>query len=513
LLNEIAHDRVSHAYLFCGTRGTGKTSTAKVFAKALNCRAPVNGEPCETCETCGAINAQRAMCVTEIDAASNNGVDNVREIREEVRYPPTDGRYKVYIIDEVHMLSAGAFNALLKTLEEPPEHVVFILATTDPQKIPATILSRCQRFDFKRISVEEMTSAIKGYVSDESLRVTDEALEYIARVSDGAMRDALSILDQCSAFYYGEEVTLDKALNILGAVDSKVLFELTGALYSHDSAKCLEIIDRIVMDGRDVGQFAADLLSHMRGLLVAHFVHGEGLNLSSENIAALKAQAAEIERDTLIHYINIFSIMQGQLRYAPNERILLEVACVKICNPSAEDGQEALMSRIKKLENAISQGLPQLQAAPAPAGDFPAAQAEPDIPAASVSVQPDSEVSAAVKAVPEDIQHVAERWGEFAGGFEALLKPMLEKAAPKYLTGGALTIVCASKSNADYLKNKEHLISKALEEMFRRTFELKFLDRNEYDEQHAKIYGTPDTDDGLDALAAEYGSFPGFEIM
>ena len=212
LQNQIRANRIGHAYLFCGTRGTGKTTVAKIFAKAVNCEHPVEGSPCGECETCRSIAAGTSMNVIEIDAASNNGVDNIREIREEVAYRPTEGRYKVYIIDEVHMLSIGAFNALLKTLEEPPEYVIFILATTEVHKIPITILSRCQHYDFKRISIETITDRMKELMDTEHVEVEDKALRYIAKAADGSMRDALSLLDQCIAFYMGQKLTYDNVL-------------------------------------------------------------------------------------------------------------------------------------------------------------------------------------------------------------------------------------------------------------------------------------------------------------
>ena len=240
--NQILSDRVSHAYLFCGTRGTGKTSTAKIFARAINCLAPKEGNPCNECTLCRAALENRSMNVIEIDAASNNGVDNIREIREEVKYPPTQGKYKVYIIDEVHMLSSGAFNALLKTLEEPPEHVIFILATTDPQKVPATILSRCQRFDFHRITTEQIAQTLSEYMKIEDIPVQKEALHYIARLGDGSMRDSLSILDQCTAFYSDELLTLEKVLDVVGAVDNSILFSVVEAILLKDAKKSMDFI-------------------------------------------------------------------------------------------------------------------------------------------------------------------------------------------------------------------------------------------------------------------------------
>ena len=270
LKNQMKTGRVSHAYLFCGTRGTGKTSTAKIFARAINCTNPTaDGEPCNECAVCKDILAGRSVNVIEIDAASNNGVDNIREIREEVKYPPTQGKYKVYIIDEVHMLSAAAFNALLKTLEEPPAHVIFILATTDPQKVPATILSRVQRFDFRRITTETIAQTLMGYLKEEGQQATPEAVRYVAHLGDGSMRDSLSILDQCLAFFSGEEVTLEKVLDIMGAVDQTIFFEMTDALAKRDAKEAMLLVEQMMQDGRDVKQFVTELLQHLRNLLMA----------------------------------------------------------------------------------------------------------------------------------------------------------------------------------------------------------------------------------------------------
>ena len=226
LKNQIKADRIGHAYLFCGTRGTGKTTVAKIFAKAVNCQHTEDGSPCGKCEMCRSIASGASMNVIEIDAASNNGVDNIREIREEVAYRPTEGKYKVYIIDEVHMLSIGAFNALLKTLEEPPEYVIFILATTEAHKIPITILSRCQRYDFKRISIDTIADRLRELMTEENVEVEEKAIRYVAKMADGSMRDALSLLDQCIAFYLGQKLTYDHVLEVLGAVDTDVFSRL-----------------------------------------------------------------------------------------------------------------------------------------------------------------------------------------------------------------------------------------------------------------------------------------------
>ena len=258
LQNQIKANRIGHAYLFCGTRGTGKTSVAKIFAKAVNCERPLNGSPCGECETCRAISEGRSMNVIEIDAASNNGVDNIREIREEVAYRPTEGKYKVYIIDEVHMLSIGAFNALLKTLEEPPEYVIFILATTEAHKIPITILSRCQRYDFKRISIDTISQRLLDLMEREQVEVEERAIRYIAKAADGSMRDALSLLDQCIAFYLGQKLTYDHVLEVLGAVDTEVFSRLLREIISRDVGKVLKSVEELVMQGRELGQLTTD---------------------------------------------------------------------------------------------------------------------------------------------------------------------------------------------------------------------------------------------------------------
>ena len=268
LKNQIEANRIGHAYLFCGTRGTGKTTVAKIFAKAVNCEHPVNGSPCGECAMCRSIAAGTSMNVIEIDAASNNGVDNIREIREEVAYRPTEGKYKVYIIDEVHMLSIGAFNALLKTLEEPPEYVIFILATTEVHKIPITILSRCQHYDFKRISIETITGRMRDLMQEEQVEVEEKALRYVAKAADGSMRDALSLLDQCIAFYLGQKLTYDNVLEVLGAVDTDVFSRLLRSVIRRDVPKVLDIVDDLVMQGRELTQLATDFTWYLRNLLL-----------------------------------------------------------------------------------------------------------------------------------------------------------------------------------------------------------------------------------------------------
>ena len=349
LQNQIKANRIGHAYLFCGTRGTGKTTVAKIFAKAVNCEHPVNGSPCGECEMCRSISEGRAMNVIEIDAASNNGVDNIREIRKEVAYRPTEGRYKVYIIDEVHMLSIGAFNALLKTLEEPPEYVIFILATTEAHKIPITILSRCQRYDFKRISIDTISSRLMDLMEREQIEVEERAIRYIAKAADGSMRDALSLLDQCIAFYLGQKLTYDHVLEVLGAVDTEVFSKLLREIISRDVVNVLNSVEELVMQGRELGQLATDFTWYLRNLLLVKSSDNmeDVLDVSRENLAQLKEEAQMIENDTLIRYIRIFSELSNQLKYATQKRVLLEVALIKLSKPAMEVNQDSLQERIR----------------------------------------------------------------------------------------------------------------------------------------------------------------------
>ena len=277
LQNQIEKERMSHAYLFCGTRGTGKTTIAKIFAKAVNCENPVAGNPCGECPSCKKITANASMNVIEIDAASNNGVDNIREIVEQVSYSPAEGKYKVYIIDEVHMLSIGAFNALLKTLEEPPSYVIFILATTEAHKIPITILSRCQRYDFKRISIDTITARLQELAQKEQIDVEERALRYVAKCGDGSMRDSLSLMDQAIAFHIGEKLTYDMVLDVLGAVDQEVFARLTQNMIDQNVTGCISLLEEIVMQGRELAQFVTDYTWYLRNLLLVK---------TSENVEA-----------------------------------------------------------------------------------------------------------------------------------------------------------------------------------------------------------------------------------
>lgn len=354
LRNSVVTGRIAHAYLFCGTRGTGKTTMAKIFSRAINCLQPKNGDPCNECEICKGILSQSILDVVEIDAASNNSVDNVREIRDEVIYAPSQARHKVYIIDEVHMLSTGAFNALLKTLEEPPGHVVFILATTEPHKLPATILSRCQRFDFRRISVESMMDRLDNIACSGGVTVQRDALRLIARLADGALRDAISILDQCMGLG-SSEVSYNDVLNVVGIVNDVFIAQVVDALSSKNIGRILELVEQLVMNGKDITQFVSDLVYYFRNLLVCSITDrpGEIVEASEEVLDTMKRQAADFGQEQIMQVIKDLSLLEASLKWATHPRILLEVSLMKICKSSTiPDG--SILDRLARLEDRIN---------------------------------------------------------------------------------------------------------------------------------------------------------------
>ncbi|MBR0382352.1 MAG: DNA polymerase III subunit gamma/tau [Eubacterium sp.] len=359
LRNQIEYQRIGHAYLFCGTRGTGKTSVAKLFAKAVNCQNPDHGSPCNQCPSCRSINSSSSMDVLEIDAASNNGVDNIRSIREQVQYMPVEGKYKIYIIDEVHMLSPGAFNALLKTLEEPPAHVIFILATTEKHKIPVTILSRCQKYDFRRISADTITAHLEDLMEKEGIEAESRALKYIARAADGSMRDALSLLDQCISFYLGQPVTYDHVLDVLGAADNTVFVTLLKCMVSQDAIGVLRVIDDIIAQGRELTQFLADFLWYLRNLLILKDQEDTAgaLDLSPEMEESLREDSSLVSTAGLLRYIRILSDLLGQIRASTQKRVLLEVGFIRLCRPETETDTDTLLTRIEHLEAEIARGI------------------------------------------------------------------------------------------------------------------------------------------------------------
>ncbi|NFE74586.1 DNA polymerase III subunit gamma/tau [Clostridium botulinum] len=361
LKNEILNDRIAHAYLFCGTRGTGKTSTAKVMAKALNCFNLQNGEPCNECEMCKKINEGLSMDVTELDAASNNGIDRIRDIIDDTKYPPQEGKYKIYILDEVHMLSGGAVNAFLKTLEEPPSNVIFILATTDPQKLPITILSRCQRFDFKRINQKDISDRLRKITEAQNVNVDDKSLDLIARVADGAMRDSLSILDQAIAMG-DNNIKYDDLISILGLVTNEYLFDITNSIVDRNIEKAMVIIDKLVFSGKDIHLFIKDLIGHFRNLLMVKVSNTpeEILDMSLENIELIKEQGKKIRIEEIMRGIRILQEGEANSKVSKQSRLYLELSIIKMCKIEYDTSSEVMLARINKLEENIKSGKIQL---------------------------------------------------------------------------------------------------------------------------------------------------------
>ncbi|AJA46173.1 DNA polymerase III subunit gamma/tau [Clostridium pasteurianum DSM 525 = ATCC 6013] len=357
LKNQVKDNRIAHAYLLCGTRGTGKTSTAKILSKAVNCLNPRDGEPCNQCEMCKKINNGLSIDVTELDAASHNGVEDIRNIIDDVQYPPHEARFKVYIIDEVHMLSMGAVNAFLKTLEEPPKNVIFILATTDPQRLPITILSRCQRFDFKRIKKDDMFYRLREIVTNQGIFADDRSLNLIARISDGAMRDALSILDQAISTGNGK-VQYDDIINMLGLVTNEYLIKITSELIEKNIENAMKIIDDVVISGKDINIFIKDLTIHMRNLMMVKISKNaqDILDMSQENIKLIKDQSEKIRVEEIMRYIKILQDTEEESKWSKQSRIYLELAIIKMCKIEYDTSNEIILSRLNKLENMMKSG-------------------------------------------------------------------------------------------------------------------------------------------------------------
>ena len=495
LKNQIRADRIGHAYLFCGTRGTGKTTIAKIMAKAVNCEHPVDGNPCNECPTCKAIAAGTSMNVIEIDAASNNGVDNIREIRDEVAYSPTTGKYKVYIIDEVHMLSIGAFNALLKTLEEPPSYVIFILATTESAKIPVTILSRCQRYDFRRIPMETIERRLRELADKED--VEEKALRYIAKKADGGMRDALSLLDQCIAFYLGETLTYDNVLEVLGAVDTDEFSKMLREILLSKIPQVMTHLEELVMQGRDLGQFVTDFTWYLRNLLLLKTSDDceDVLDVSSENLIQLQEEAGMVREDTLMRFIRILSDLSNQLRSAASKRVLLEIALIKMCRPETQNDEISVLERVRRLEKQIESGVVVHQAQGGSYGygeDYQdqdwsrfgvasggtAGAEAAGTPSGNAAGMPEEPPE---KAASEDLQKVMQNWRSIISAApEKRFKTVLASAVPKYDSSGddpRLFVVFSDFLGEPYLQDaqKKEELEKIIAGKIGKSVEVKFV--------------------------------------
>lgn len=491
--NQIKADRIGHAYLFCGTRGTGKTSVAKILAKAVNCEHPVDGSPCGECPTCKAIARGSILNVVEIDAASNNGVDNIRDLREQVEYAPTEGRYKVFIIDEVHMLSTGAFNALLKTLEEPPAYVIFILATTEVQKIPITILSRCQKYDFKRITSDVIQKRLKELTDKEGIESEDRALAYIAKAADGSMRDALSLLDQCIAFYLGQPLSYENVLNVLGAVETEVFHALLNAVTAKDTGEALRILGEIVQNGRDLNQFVVEFTGYMRNLMILQTGAdlSEILDVSEEGLERLKEDAKQIEATELIRLIRIFSELGSQIKYSSTKRVLVEVALIKLCHPQMEVNYDSLIARISQLEKEVeelkkkglslsAEAMERLSAGKEAAAQRPLQEqkipAKPKLP----------------KAIPEDIRQVVANWKSIVRNMKEPAKTYLSGARLSIGGDDILLVVFEDDMAYGYIKNRpEHLeeLEGYIEDAIEKRVEIRLeeAEANKFDDSYIDL--------------------------
>ncbi len=479
LKNQINSGRIGHSYLFCGTRGTGKTTIAKIYAKAVNCQHPADGNPCGECETCRAIAANADLNVVEMDAASNNGVDDVRGIVEQVSYSPTQGKYRVFIIDEVHMLSTPAFNALLKTLEEPPAYAIFILCTTEPNKLPVTILSRCQRYDFGRMPLATIAARLKTVCESEGLRAEEEAISFIASAADGSMRDGLSILDQCNAFNYGGGIlTYEKTLEILGALDAGVFSRLYRCIHVQDVKGALDILNEILEQGRELMQFVTDYIGYLRNimLLKASEETAAALDVSQDHLQRMLEDARVSELNEILRYINVFSALTEQIRYSANRRILTESAIIRLCEPSMDIGRDAqtkvlsLEERIRFLEDRLlllsgndragellrgerkdtdGNGIR--------AGETDAA-GEPE-GSREQGRESGKETHARLpKVLPEELADLAVNWDRLIAGIpprERFAKICLQKAHPTATEEGELLVVFENFLEADYFMGKE----------------------------------------------------------
>jgi len=480
LKNEILNDRIAHAYLFCGTRGTGKTSTAKVMAKALNCLNPHDGEPCNECEMCRKINEGLAIDVTELDAASNNGIDKIRDIIDDTKYPPQEAKYKVYIMDEVHMLSVGAVNAFLKTLEEPPKNVIFILATTDPQKLPITILSRCQRFDFKRINQKQISARLRRIIDAQGIACEEKSLDLIARVCDGAMRDALSILDQAIAVG-DNEINYNDLVSILGLVTNEYLFDVTDAVIERNVEKAMVIVDKLVYSGKDMQLFIKDLISHFRNLLMAKVTTNpeEVLDMSLENITLVKEQGRKIRVEEIMRAIRILQEAETNSKMSKQSRLYLELSIIKMCKIEYDTSNEVILARMNRLEESLKSGAIQVAAVNTNISGGQTKFSESKVNAQSsarVVTEKKEYVEATVvnnEANPNSsltIDDVGRAWAEILQAFKdkraMIIHASLMTGKPYSLKNGVLTI----EFNPLYSQSKPRLEKAEYRELVNETF-------------------------------------------
>ncbi len=484
LKNQIRSDRIGHAYLFCGTRGTGKTSVAKIFAKAVNCAHPVDGNPCGECPSCRAIAAGASMNVVEIDAASNNGVDNVRQIREEVEYAPADARFRVYIIDEAHMLTPNACNALLKTLEEPPSYVIFILATTDPNRLINTVLSRCQRYDIHQIDTDTIAGRHREMTDPEGSEADEDALHYVAKKGDGSLRDAISLLDQCAAFYYGKRLSYDRVLDVLGAVDNEVFSAFLRLLRDGNAGACLREVEKLLLEGRELGQFVTDFVWYLRNVLLA--LTGEAdaelLDMSGSDRERLLEDASLFTENTVMRYIRVLSEALNQMKYSANRRVILEVALIKLTRPVMEENLDSVLERLSDLERRVADGsafaaaaeraqsLPAPgAAAPAPVQETPAfAQAVPEETYSPAQGAPAEPTVVLPRARAEELRALTQDWKTIIRSVGGSAVACLSNAELEPAGEGRMDVIFREEGAYD-VGSRPQLLGEVEEEITKRT--------------------------------------------
>ena len=525
LMSAVKQNRVSHAYLFTGSRGTGKTSCAKILAKAVNCEHPVDGNPCNECASCKGIDSGSVVDVVEIDAASNNGVDNIRDLREETNYMPSQVKYRVFIIDEVHMLSTGAFNALLKTLEEPPEHVKFILATTEVHKLPATILSRCQRFDFKRIAPEHICSRLQYVSEQEGISLTDSAAFLIARISDGGMRDALSLLDRCSSF--SKEIDEELVLRASGIAGKEHIFRLTDAVCKGDSKSALEIIDELYKSSCDMERLMISLTEHLRNLMICLTVDDPSrLIVASEaELEKTRQQAESLTLETVMSCMETANEAVAEMKKGAGKRIAAEMAVIKLSTPSLSGDNASILRRLSALENGA------VLHTPAPKAEAPVQtvreEAKPVEPKPSVKAEPAEKTEAVPtkdteeqKTVPEtaekseaevnsEISPAPAAQGAF-GKWNQVRKLIAERdpmvssfigRSVAAVKGNVLYIKDANPLLADFIKKRENyeVIEKAVLEVSGAKYKIAIFGAEESEKPSAEVRNEPSAS-GIEAI-------------